>query len=184
MDPNLIAEKLANSLKSTKCLDANAAVVALLRVIDQRFQVLFVKRAEIPTDTWSGQTALPGGKCDTEDRNLKETVVRETLEETGINLLEGCRFLGEMESFRSIQRPEMSVVPFVVVQEKEQPIVLNDELTGYFWATLTELVHNKGTVTFRSKELPAYIIDDHVIWGLTYRIVHKLVTLLCSVESK
>ncbi len=113
MDHNGITEKLSKTLKQTsECPDANAAVVALLRLANQDFQVLFVKRAENPTATWSGQTAFPGGVGAPEDRNLKETVVRETLEETGINLLEGFRFLGAMEPLRSIQRPEMKVLPF------------------------------------------------------------------------
>lgn len=60
MDYNVIAEKLAKTLKqNSESLDANAAVVVLLRVSDQDFQVLFVKRAEKSGDPWSGQTALP-----------------------------------------------------------------------------------------------------------------------------
>ena len=151
LNHNITLEKLAKILKSTKALDADAAVVVLLRKTEQDFEVLFVKRAERPTDPWSGQTALPGGKRNSEDQNLKQTVIRETLEETSINLLEDCRFLGAMETVRSTQRPEMKIIPFVVLQEKEQSIKLNDELTGYFWASLKGLVQCKGTVKFRLK---------------------------------
>jgi 8-oxo-dGTP pyrophosphatase MutT (NUDIX family) len=74
------AERLTEMLKQTsEKQDVHAAVVVLLRATNQDFQVLFVKRAENSGDPWSGQTALPGGKRDPEDRNLKETVVRETL---------------------------------------------------------------------------------------------------------
>jgi 8-oxo-dGTP pyrophosphatase MutT (NUDIX family) len=183
LEHNSIAEKLSKTLKTKKALDANAAVVVLLRAADKDFQVLFVKRAETPTDTWSGQTALPGGKRDPEDRNLKETVVRETLEETGINLREGCRFLGAMEPLRSTQKPQMKILPFVVLQEKEQTIELNEELTEYFWASLKELVHSKGSIKFSFGEFPAYIIENNVIWGLTYRIMHNLLSLLSSSEK-
>ena len=122
------AERLTKMLKQTsESLDANAAVVVLLRTTNQDFQVLFVKRAEKSGDPWSGQTALPGGKRGPEDRNLKETVVRETLEETSINLLESCRFLGAMEPVRSTQKPEMKILPFVVLLHGEQAIKLNEE---------------------------------------------------------
>ena len=161
-------------------MDANAAVVVLLREKDQNFQVLFVERAEKSDDPWSGQTALPGGKRSPEDRDLKETVARETLEETSINLLEGCRFLGAMEPLRSTRRPEMEILPFIVLLEKEQAITLNEELTGYFWTPLKELVHHKGTAKFSFGEYPAYIIENHVIWGLTYRILKKLIDILES----
>jgi len=175
------AEKLSKKLKQiSESLDANAAVVVLLREKGQDFQVLFVKRAEKSDDPWSGQTALPGGKRNPEDRDLKETVVRETLEETSINLLEGCRFLGVMEPLRSTQRPEMKILPFIVLLEKEQTITLNEELTGYFWIPLKELDHHRGTAKFSFGEYPAYIIENHIIWGLTYRILKKLLSILES----
>ena len=176
------AERLTKMLKKTsENLDANAAVVVLLKATNQEFQVLFVKRAEKTGDPWSGQTALPGGKRDTKDRDLKATVVRETLEETRINLLEGCRFLGAMEPVRSIQKPEMQILPFVVLLEKEQAIKLNEELTEYFWTPLKELAEHKGTVKFSFGEYPAYIIENYVIWGLTYRIMQNLLSLVSSI---
>ncbi len=170
---------LSEMLNQTyESLDAHAAVVVLLRAVNQGFQVLLVKRAEKAGDPWSGQTALPGGKRSPEDQNLKETVVRETLEETGINLLVSCRFLGAMEPVRSTQKPEMKILPFVVFQEKEQTIDLNEELTEYFWAPLAEFAKNKGTFKFGVDEHPAYNIKNHVVWGLTYRILDSLLALL------
>jgi 8-oxo-dGTP diphosphatase len=172
------AERLTEMLKQTsENLDANAAVVVLLKSTDQDFQVLFVKRTEKSCDPWSGQTAFPGGKRDPKDRNLKETVVRETLEETSINLLEGCRFLGAMEPVRSTQKPEMKILPFIVLLEKEQTIKLNEELTEYFWTPLKELAKHKGTIEFNFGEYSAYIIENHIIWGLTYKIMHNLLSL-------
>ena len=179
------AERLAEMLKQTsENLDANAAVVVLLSAADQDFQVLFVKRAEKSSDPWSGQTALPGGKRNPEDRNLKETVVRETLEETSINLLWGCRFLGALEPVRSTQKPEMKILPFVILLEKEQVIKLNEELTEYFWTPLKELAKHKGTVKFSFGEFPAYIIENHIIWGLTYKIMQNLLSLSSSIKKE
>jgi 8-oxo-dGTP pyrophosphatase MutT (NUDIX family) len=176
------AERLAEILEQTsECLDAQAAVAVLLRATNQDFQIMFVKRAEKSGDPWSGQTALPGGKRNPEDQNLRETAVRETLEETRINLFEGCRFLGAMEPVRSTQKPEMQILPFVVLIEKEQAIELNEELTEYFWTPLKELAKHKGTAKFSFGEYPAYIIENHVIWGLTYRIMHNLLSLFSSI---
>jgi 8-oxo-dGTP pyrophosphatase MutT (NUDIX family) len=177
--------ELSKMLKKTpEGLDVQAAVVVLLRVTNQEFQVLFVKRAKKSTDPWSGQTALPGGKRNPEDLDLKETVVRETLEETRINLLEKCCFLGAMEPLRSEQKPEMKIVPFVVLQEKEQAIKLNKELAGYFWMSIKELSKHNGTVKNSFGEYPAYIIEKRIIWGLTYNILHKLLSLLLSIEKR
>ena len=185
MDNDRKIEKLAKPLKQTsESLNANAAVVVLLRVAGQDFHVLLVKRAENPTDKWSGQTALPGGKRDPEDIDIKATVVRETLEETSINLLDDCRFVGTMEPLSSVEKPEIKILPFIVMQEKEQVIKLNQELTEYFWAPLKELDSHKGTAKLKLGEFPAYKIDKHVIWGLTYNILHNLLSLLSDIEKE
>jgi 8-oxo-dGTP pyrophosphatase MutT (NUDIX family) len=176
---NAITEKLSNTLKqNSETSDADAAVVVLLKAVNQDLQVLLVKRAEKPTDPWSGQTAFPGGKRSPEDKDMKETVARETLEETSINLLDGCCFLGTMEPLSPTQKPEMTILPFVVLLEKEQPIRLNEELTEYFWVPMQKLVHSKGTVNFSFGDVSACIIEGNIIWGLTYRILDKLFSML------
>lgn len=183
MDQNRTVKELKKVISTKKIPDADAAVVVLLRANANDINVLFVKRAKKITDPWSGQTGLPGGKRNPEDQNLKQTVIRETLEETSINLLENCYFLGIMEPVRSVKKPEMKIIPFVVLQEKKQDIKLNDELTGYFWVPLEELAQNNGFFKFRSKELPAFTIRNTVIWGLTHKIVEQLLSLLSDIKK-
>jgi NADH pyrophosphatase NudC (nudix superfamily) len=99
-------------------------------------------------------------------------VIRETLEETSIDLLENCRFLGVMQVFRSKPRPEVKVLPFVVLTENEPSIRLNEkELEDYFWIPLEELIKNRTTARLSFGKVPAFIVGSTVIWGLTYRIV-------------
>ena len=179
MSPVDSIEKLLKTLKSaSEKQDADAAVALLLKSVGQVFQVLFVKRVENSADPWSGQMALPGGKRDLKDQNLKQTVIRETLEETNIKLLDRCRFLGVIEPLRSTQRPEMKVLPLVILLEHEPIIKLNEELEGFVWISLEELLQHKGTVKFSFGEFPAYIVGDTIIWGLTYRILEKFIHIL------
>lgn len=154
--------------------EADAAVALLLKPTDQVLKVFLVKRVEIPTDPWSGQMSFPGGKRDAEDQNLKQTVVRETLEETNIDLLYRCQFLGLMKPMRSTLRPEMKILPFVILLNHEPSIKLNEELKRFVWISLEELTQNESTVKFDFGEFPAYHVGNSVIWGLTYRILKKL----------
>ncbi len=172
-------EKLSKVLKTaSEEQDADAAVALLLKSTDQDMKVLFVKRVESPSDPWSGQMALPGGKRDAKDQNLKHTVVRETLEETNINLLDRCRFLGVMETLTSTRKPEMKILPFIVLLEHEPSIRLNEELEEFVWISPKELFQHRGTVEFNFGEFPAYVVGKTVIWGLTYRILEKLALIL------
>ena len=142
-------------------------------------KILFVERVENPVDPWSGQMAFPGGKRNSEDQNLMRTVVRETLEEININLLDRCHFLGVMTTLTSSQRPEMKVLPFVFVLQHEPAIKLNrEELERFIWVSLEELFQNEGSVKFGFGEFPAYAVSNNVIWGLTYRILKSLQFLL------
>ena len=158
--------------------DAEAAVALLLKPVDQDLRFLIVKRAESPVDPWSGQMAFPGGKRDVKDRGLKYTVARETLEETNIDLLDRCRFLGLMETMRSTERPEMKVLPFVFLLEHEPRIRLNEELEEFAWISLEELAQHRGTIKFGFGEVPAYIIGKRAIWGLTYGILERVFQIL------
>jgi 8-oxo-dGTP diphosphatase len=154
--------------------DASASVALLLKLEGDSLQILFVRRIQDARDPWSGQMALPGGRRDAEDRDLKETVVRETLEETNINLIEHCRLLGVMSTFQSMSRPEINVLPFVFLVEDELSIRLNErELEAYFWIPVEELARNRATVKFSFGEFPAYVVGSVVIWGFTYRIVES-----------
>ena len=157
---------------------ANASVAVLLKLKNGKLHVLFVKRAENSSDPWSGQMAFPGGKQEAKDKDLKETAVRETLEETRMNLLRNCRFLGVMPAFQTISKPEIKVLPFVILIEEEPAIHLNEkELEEYSWIPVEDLLRNRAKVKFSFGEFPAFIIGDAVIWGLTYRIVESLMDL-------
>jgi len=173
-------EKLSKALRPT--LDeqgANAAVALLLKQGKAGLNILFVKRVENPADPWSGQVALPGGKRDAGDLNLKQTVIRETLEETNINLLDDCRFLGVLSALRSRPRPGLKILPFVVLLEYEPSIRLNEkELEEFVWTPLQEIVRGKGSAKFSFGEVSAYTVGRTVVWGLTYRILEDFFGIL------
>ena len=76
-------------------------------------------------------------------------------------------------------RPEIKVLPFVIFLEHEPAITLSErELERYFWIPIKQFAQNKANVSFSFGESPAYVIDDTVIWGLTYRIIEELMQIL------
>ena len=70
-----------------RTLARQAATALVLRPrTDDALELLFIKRAEWAGDPWSGQVAFPGGRHEPHDPDLLTTSVRETQEETGIDL--------------------------------------------------------------------------------------------------
>ena len=173
-----LTKNLSLMLKPSRIVNADAAVALLLKPMNRDFKILLVKRIENPSDPWSGQMAFPGGKRDPKDRSIKQTVIREILEETNVDVTRCCRFLGVLENIRSTVRPELSVAPFIILLEDEPTIVLNTELEEYFWVSARKLQKSRGTARLPLGEVPAYLIDGHVIWGLTYRIIEKFAQIL------
>lgn len=157
--------------------DANAAVALILSREDNDFSVLFVKRVENLADPWSGQIGLPGGKREAGDKSLQHCVIRETLEETGVDLSDG-HFLGLLPALRSMPRPELMILPFVVLVEHKPIIRLNEEeLQSFIWIRLQQILGSRNTVRVGSREVPAFVVGKTVIWGLTYRIIESFIQI-------
>lgn len=158
-------------------VDVGAAVAILLKPPLRAPQVLLVKRAVNPSDPWSGDMAFPGGRRRPEDSDLRETVTRETREETGIDLGR-YRFLGALEIAHSTAAPELGVLPFVILCDESPEITLNDELCSYLWAPIERLRRSRGKALVNQREVPSYHTGGEVVWGLTYRVLESLLRLM------
>lgn len=112
------------------------------------------------------------------DRTPLEAAVRETSEEVGIELRED-ELLGALPTVYG-RTQHVLVTPFVFLLKRHVRIRLNEEVASSFWASLADLA--KATVTkaiVHVREgtftVDCYNYNNHVIWGLTYRIINILV---------
>jgi len=172
--------------------DARPAAVALVLVEGpQGLELILIKRAERGDDPWSGQIALPGGRYEVGDRDLEATAVRETREETGVDL-SGAERLGALDDLypRTSLLPPVVVRPFVFALTRRAALVPSDEVQRAFWLPLGRLsepgVRREVTVKVRggAHTLPAYLVDDDLIWGMTERILTPFVDLASQFGSR
>lgn len=162
-----------------------AAVAAVLRVIDEP-ELLFIKRADAEGDPWSGHMAFPGGRHEPDDRSLLETAVRETREETSINLLAHGRVLGVLDDLapRSPSLPRINIRPFVAIVRPDVQIVPSYEVAAHFWVPLEALRAPATQAEYEMEfdgsrvRFPGYRVGPHIAWGLTERIVRQLLGFL------
>ena len=166
--------------------DARPAAVALVLLEGQQgLEILIIKRAEREDDPWSGQMAFPGGRYGAGDLDLEATAVRETREETGVDL-SGAERLGALDDLypRTSLLPPVVVRPFVFALSRRAALVPSDEVQRAFWLPLERLsepgVRRDATLTLRggTHTLPAYLVDDDLIWGMTERILTPFVDLV------
>ena len=167
-----IKEKLQNSGNE----NATAGVAAIFRVNNNRLEILLVKRTVVTGDPWSGDMAFPGGKRTQQDKTIYDTVKREVFEETNINLDRG-HYLGMMSPEFSTVRPNMAVIPFLFLFDESFVITINEELDSYYWTEFSKLKWRRGRSIVKKLDVPVYDIGEERVWGLTYRILNKMIAL-------
>jgi 8-oxo-dGTP pyrophosphatase MutT (NUDIX family) len=157
-----------------------AAVALILReTVGHDLELLFIKRAARDDDPWSGQIAFPGGRRDDTDESLEDTVVRETIEEVGLDLRRQGTLIGALDELRPriAVLPPVIVRPYVATVPAEASAGSSVEVAQCFWAPLAAILdpgaaHDteidvRGVRTVR----PAIHYGGHVIWGMTESIL-------------
>lgn len=163
-----------------------AAVSVILHEGDEGIEVLFIHRAVRVGDTWSGQVAFPGGRRERADVDLRATAIRETLEEVGVDL-SSAEQLGVLDDLypRTPVLPPVVVRPFVFALTAHPTIVVSAEVQDTFWVSfralkapgvLGEIVIDHPGIPRRV--LPAYTLGNHIIWGMSERILTPLISLV------
>jgi 8-oxo-dGTP pyrophosphatase MutT (NUDIX family) len=141
--------------------------------------IAFIRRRVRPGDPWSGQMAFPGGFQASDAEPIETTARRETLEETGLDLSRHGRLLGALDdvSPRMPYLPPLVVAPFVFAVPSLPALVPGEEAEEALWIPVREVFDpsNRSSCTLSlpsgTREFPAIRVRDHVVWGLTERIL-------------
>jgi 8-oxo-dGTP pyrophosphatase MutT (NUDIX family) len=158
---------------------SRAAVAVILRDGERGLEILFIRRAEHPDDPWSGQMAFPGGRAEPGDADLSATAMRETREETGIDLARQAEMLGPLDEVRAMARMrpmDLAITPFVFRLRESVSPALSEEVRSLHWLALDDLVRPdlRSTMEYAHRDevlrFPCLRVQDLVIWGLTYRM--------------
>jgi 8-oxo-dGTP pyrophosphatase MutT (NUDIX family) len=164
-----------------------AAVALVLREAAGGRELLFIRRAEHERDPWSGHIGFPGGRAEPGDLSLQETAVRETLEETALDLRAEGEPLGALDEVRALARGrpvDLVIAPFVFGLRRPLEGTPNHEVVSLHWLGLDRLLapETRSVLQYQYEEaileLPCLRLDGLVIWGLTYRMFESLRAVL------
>jgi 8-oxo-dGTP pyrophosphatase MutT (NUDIX family) len=178
-----ILEPIARRLKEIEPFKPirrdTAGVAVIFKPTSCKEEVLLIKRAEREGDPWSGQVGFPGGRVEAVDVTFRDTAVRETKEEVGIDIEPSARFLGYMGAFNPVNR-NIAIVPSIFLLKSDATPRPNAEVSSFRWVRFSDfagknrsthrVVRNGVTVDF-----PSFNVGDYVVWGLTEKILSTLV---------
>ena len=128
----------------------------------------------------AGQIAFPGGRFELTDKDLKETAIRETVEEIGIES-------GQIEIIGQLSTLYVSISNFYIQAfigwHKKIPsfVIHKREVAGLHVIPVDYLIHpgslqyQKVDTMYGLTEFPGYLIDDVFIWGATAMILTEFI---------
>jgi len=148
---------------------------------DQTLSILFTKRAK-SLSNHPGQISFPGGCKDDIDKDMIETALRETEEETGLSKKD-VTILGTMEKY--ITRTGFEVTP--VIGLISGPVITTpepNEVDEIFEVPLEYILKEKNlkieTLLYQGKDRQFYALsyNEQYIWGATAGMMKELVDVL------
>lgn len=158
------------------------SVMIILFPKNDTWHVVFTKRVEYK-GVHSGQVSFPGGKPEKDDKDLIQTAIRETFEETGI-LLNTNNVIGKLTDL--YVPPSNFLISAFVSVLPEEPVFVPDpqEVSSIFAPPLSHFA-DASSIEYRNYLLadgsevaiPGYVYLEYFIWGATAMIFSEFLEL-------
>lgn len=135
----------------------------------------------------SAQVGFPGGKYEEEDNSIQDTALRETEEEVGVSR-DTISVLKKMTEIY-IPPSDFFVQPFIAItaqtprfipQEEEVEALIEVPLL-HFMDDSVMITKKLSTSYATDIEVPAFLLNDHVVWGATAMMLSEVRELLKQV---
>jgi 8-oxo-dGTP pyrophosphatase MutT (NUDIX family) len=154
-----------------------AVLVPLFVAAEAREPYVVLTRRRADLRRHAGEISFPGGRQDVSDATLAGTALREAEEEIGLERAH-VRLLGELPSTSTfatnyVIHPFVGVIPEGIAwrpSAREVDAVLELPLAEVRSGRTRRRLERRG-IAF---ETDVYVVDEHLIWGATARILEHL----------
>lgn len=184
----ILAQREKQTIVLTSAPLAPAAVLLPIYEKEGEYYILFTKRTQ-KVEHHKGQISFPGGARHEQDRDLKDTALRETFEEIGVRPGD-VTILGELDNMSTLTS-NFLITPFVGIIPYPYEFIINeDEIEELVEVPLSALAdeRNYREEVYIIEGAPnmgrVYEYNGRVIWGATARILKQFLDLVFSEYSK
>lgn len=177
-----LKELTKQSLKKNKAKRASVMVLFYPNKAGETHLALILRKTY--KGVHSAQVGFPGGRQEVSDLSSRHTALRETQEEIGV-LQEDIRVLKKLTKIY-IPPSNFFVEPFIGICEKTPQFILQQtEVEALIEVKISDLLDDGIYCTRRLStsyatdiEVPAYILNTHVVWGATAMMLSEVRELL------
>lgn len=169
--------------KMTSKNSKKAAVLVLFYPNEQGETCFLLTLRASYNGTHSDQISFPGGKKDLRDLNLEATALRETYEETGIQISDIHIFKQMTVVF--IPPSNFLVSPFLGITHHRPNFVKNYEVEELIEVKLNDLLDETNvkyttlsTSYAQNMEVPCFMLNNYVVWGATAMMLSEIKELI------
>jgi 8-oxo-dGTP pyrophosphatase MutT (NUDIX family) len=163
----------------------DAAVLVPLYLFEDGLHAVFTKR-RADLRRHAGEISFPGGRQDDEETDLPQTALREAEEEIGLER-DAVELLGALQPTPTIAT-NYAVYPFVgLIEPGHTWAPCDEEVEEVLEFSLADLRAGYGRRRLIRRGVPfrtdVYVVDGHVIWGATARIVSDLLGRVGQIDG-
>jgi 8-oxo-dGTP pyrophosphatase MutT (NUDIX family) len=163
---------------------ASAVLIPLYKK-ETEYYIVFIRRTNT-VKTHKGQISFPGGARDATDRTLKDTALREAVEEIGLHPGDVI-VLGELDD-EITTTSNFIVTPFVATIPWPYRFTKNEGEVAEIIDVPISVLRDKNNVKADIETIDGGIVVDsynyhyrgNIIWGATARILKKLLDIIGS----
>jgi 8-oxo-dGTP pyrophosphatase MutT (NUDIX family) len=161
-----------------------AVLIHLFPVEEEVFFILTIRNENLKVH--AGQVSFPGGRKEERDEDLKETAVREAVEEVGLQR-DSMEVLGALSKV-FIPPTLYQVSPFVSYSRKKPLLQKEDrEVSEILCVSVKDLLNDENVkeklvdIDGRSVVIPYFELSDNVVWGATAIILSELKEIMLKI---
>ena len=161
----------------------SAATLALFYPNKKNETCFLLTQRAIYDGTHSAQISFPGGKTEKNDLNLEFTALRETFEETAVEM-------NDISIYRELTKTYIPpsnfwVTPFMGTIEYRPKFTANNEVSAFIEVRLKDIlddssiiIKNMSTSYMKNVDVPCFKLNDYIVWGATAMILSEIKDLL------
>jgi 8-oxo-dGTP pyrophosphatase MutT (NUDIX family) len=176
----VLLEKIKSVLTSDldvnpKIDEKNKIASVLIVIYGSEPKVLMTKKSHM-LKIHAGEIAFPGGKFESQDKNLLETALRESREEVNLSI-RNEHVIGQLRPVTTLNS-KFTIYPFIAVVRRLPRLKDNFEVETILNIPLFPLLETVSAdmdPTHQSiKEMYTFTFETHLIWGASARMLKQI----------